>query len=381
MDNKNLNSPTVVHLINGLNLGGSESMLVNLIKFQKNIKPSKTTVITLGKGNYFKPQLQDLGVEVIELPITTSPLKSIKQLLSLSKGKQIICSWSYHTHLFSVLLKFRFKTRLVWLVRHADVGVKNNKLATWAIMRICATLSPICDAITFNGQASKTSHRSIGFRARKMEILPNGCDTNLYSPDTAPSKALLEIVGTMDPKPSVILSAARWHSIKDHPTFINAFALIKDSHPAPVIAILCGAGISKENLELISLIDQSNLEVDQDVFLLGQRDDLPNIMASSNIYVMHSKSEAFPNTLIQAMAAGLRVVSTDVGTVEQLANGAFPLIRPADAQSLSLEILHQINQNDPQVDSHGRTLRQIILDEYSIMSIIPEYEDIILGEE
>lgn len=99
--------------------------------------------------------------------------------------------------------------------------------------------------------------------------------------------------------------------LKDIPNFIYALAQNKGKHN--FVGVMCGRNIDVKNKELINLIKTSNLKIKEDVLLLGERSDINRIMASSYVYVMHSQSEAFSNTLIQAMSCAIPVISTDAG--------------------------------------------------------------------
>jgi glycosyltransferase involved in cell wall biosynthesis len=76
------------------------------------------------------------------------------------------------------------------------------------------------------------------------------------------------------------------------------------------------AGEGREGGNLQRLIQQLDLE--QRVTLLGRRLDIPGLLSQSDIFVMASDSEGTPNAVMEAMAAGLPVVATDVGDVPRL---------------------------------------------------------------
>lgn len=370
---------TAVHMINGLSLGGAESMLVNVLKYGTEISKYDNTVITLGKGSYFVPQLQRLGIRVVELDLTKRPLCTVRTIFRLLHGTDVVSSWSYHTNLLALLAKVAGRARLAWIINHEDTARKTNKLPTWIIMHLCALLSRMPDAVAYNGEASKKAHRKLGFRPKAEFVVPNGCDIDVYSPDAASADYLVGLLGEKVRGAEMVLSAGRWHPIKDHAMFISAFAEVARRSEAPVIACLCGPGMESLNPDLMRLIDETQLEVGKNVFLMGPRDDLPQIMAASSVYALHSKSEAFPNVLVQAMSSGAKIVSTDVGIVSQLTGGGVRLVPPEDSDGLAGEILTQLTTDEVQKDLTGRTLRQIIVDDYSIDKVASEYEAAILG--
>src|SRR5699024_3149081 len=141
------------HVINGLGLGGTETMLYNLIRYQNPTLNYRSRVVHFGAGHHFVATLKELGVEVFELNIRKSPLSALFHFLRLAQKSDTVCSWSYHSHLLSMVSRLLFRHRLVWAIRHQDTSRSTNKFLTWLIMRICAKLSRFSNVITFNGAA------------------------------------------------------------------------------------------------------------------------------------------------------------------------------------------------------------------------------------
>lgn len=364
----------VVHLINGLGMGGAETMLFNIVTQGEKSRNAENVVVTLGKGDYFVDRLRDNGVDVHELNLASAPVSGVRTLIGVLRDADAVCSWSYHTNILSLLAKTRRGTHLSWIINHADLAWRTNKPLTWMIMRLCAATSRVPDVIAFNGEASRDAHLGIGFRPRAKGIAPTGCDTDVYSPQARSREYLQEQTGVDADRQKVVISAGRWDPIKDHPTLLRALAIVKEKLQSPVVALLCGPDVTADNPELVDHVEGAGLEVGKDVLPLGPRDDLAQLMATSDLFVLHSKSEAFPNVVIQAMAAGTRVVSTDVGVVGELTNGALERVAPGDSGRLAEEMLNQLTATEPQLDREGRTLRQIVVDDYSLHSVSAKYE-------
>jgi glycosyltransferase involved in cell wall biosynthesis len=105
-------------------------------------------------------------------------------------------------------------------------------------------------------------------------------------------------------QPPVILGVGRLTRQKDFPTLIRAFAEVRRALPARLIIL----GEGEDRNQLTALAD--DLGVSQDVALPGFR-NAPAYMASSALFVLSSAWEGLPTVLIEALAAGARVVSTD----------------------------------------------------------------------
>ena len=106
-------------------------------------------------------------------------------------------------------------------------------------------------------------------------------------------------------QPPVILGVGRLTRQKDFPTLIRAFAEVRRRHPARLIIL--GEGEDRRLLE--SLIGE--LGLNDAVALPGFRENAMAYMAGSALFVLSSAWEGLPTVLIEALAAGTRVVSTD----------------------------------------------------------------------
>lgn len=171
-----------------------------------------------------------------------------------------------------------------------------------------------------------------------------------------------------------MLSVARWHPIKDHRTFLAALAeLLK--RESEIVAVLCGPGVDESNEQLQDQIQLLGLR--NHVKLLGARDGLEDYYSLAEVYVLHSQGEAFPNTLIEAMSCGTLVVSTKVGEVPSLLPD-LDLVEPGDYQHLASAISTQMNLEPDDRFELRRIYRQRIIDNFSIKSVIDNYERLLI---
>ena len=149
----------------------------------------------------------------------------------------------------------------------------------------------------------------------------------------------------IEKKAPVILGVGELCSRKDFATLINAFALVRKE--MNVKLIIAGKGKKKE--QLIRLAKQ--LGIDNDVDLIGFVSNPLAWMAKSDLFVLSSQCEGMPVVLIEALAAGTPVVSTDCpsGPRELLQNGAVaPLVPVGDIDGLAHAIKKSLMQKtDP----------------------------------
>jgi glycosyltransferase involved in cell wall biosynthesis len=135
------------------------------------------------------------------------------------------------------------------------------------------------------------------------------------------------------------LTVARLSPVKDQATLLRAVARVVSEIPDFHLDIV-GDGPSR--VGLVSLT--AELGLDTHVTFHGATDDVPRFLAGARLFVLSSISEGVPLTILEAMAAGLPVVSTDVGGVEEVVANQQTglLVPPSDADALAgamLELL------------------------------------------
>jgi glycosyltransferase involved in cell wall biosynthesis len=149
----------------------------------------------------------------------------------------------------------------------------------------------------------------------------------------------------------VILAAGRLNEVKDFDTLLRAFSIVTKEIPSRLVIL--GEGNKRKHLEGLS----KELGICDRFRLLGFQDNPYKFMKNSTIFVSSSKFEALGNSIIEAMACGTPVVSTDCphGPTEILEGGKWgPLVPVGNPEQLSLAIIKTLNQaTHPNVSIRG----------------------------
>ena len=183
--------------------------------------------------------------------------------------------------------------------------------------------------------------RTTGLARDRLEVI--------YNPVITP--AVMAVAG-QDPdhpwlapgQPPVIMGVGRLTPQKDFPTLLRAFAAVRRRQPARLIIL--GEGDERPRLEALA----DELGVRSDLDLPGFRNDAMALMARSALFVLSSAWEGLPTVLIEALAAGARVVSTDCpsGPREILQEGRLgPLVPVADPGALAHAMLEVLAKPTP----------------------------------
>ncbi len=191
------------------------------------------------------------------------------------------------------------------------------------------------DRVTAVGEHVKTLlARNEGIPARRIEVVLNGIDAGAFTPAAGAREATRRALGLAPGQPA-FLQVARFHSVKDHETSVRAFARAAAALPGAVL-LLAGAGSEQARIE--GWVKE--LGLGDAVRFLGVREDVPNLLAAADVFVLSSLSEGISVTLLEAMAASLTIVATAVGgNPEVVVHGETGLLSPRrDAQAMGLNL-------------------------------------------
>jgi glycosyltransferase involved in cell wall biosynthesis len=196
-----------------------------------------------------------------------------------------------------------------------------SKLYRWAD-RLMARATSVTICVTETERAAGLAERTC--IAARTVVIPNAVDV------TAAPRARL------DGDPPRIVAVGRLAWPKDPLTLVRGLARVREYEWR---ALIVGEGPERSSVER----DIRELRIGDAVELAGPRDDVAKLLAGADMFVLASRSEGGPISILEAMAAGLPVVASDVGGVRELvADGVTGLLVPAadpDALGAALERL------------------------------------------
>ena len=215
-----------------------------------------------------------------------------------------------------------------------------------------------------NSPASAEFLVNEGIARSKVSIIPNGLDATAF---TAPP-----------PKDRVtrVVTVANLRPEKGHETLIAAAALLARDCP-DLRYLIVGDGARRAELE--ALVRTKG--VDRIVEFAGHREDVPALLAASDLFVLPSRSEAFPNGAIEAMAAGLPVIASAVGgLLDLIQSSRTGLLVPADDAEALAAALRRLHQDPERAASIGAAARREVLSRYSFDRMVAAFEHLYESE-
>jgi glycosyltransferase involved in cell wall biosynthesis len=218
--------------------------------------------------------------------------------------------------------------------------------------------------IVTNSRAAAAQVRKEGIATRLISTIPNGVELTAYPPRLAA------------PRSRVITTIANLRPEKGHDTLIAAAALVARRF-SDVRFQIVGEGDMRSALE-----EQVRTHgVESHVSLLGHREDVAGLLAASELFVLPSRTEAFPNSLVEAMASGVPSIASRVGGIPELieddVNG---LLTPAGDPVVLAEAIIALLTDEERAARLGAAARDTIVARYSFERMVASFEQLYTDE-
>jgi glycosyltransferase involved in cell wall biosynthesis len=217
--------------------------------------------------------------------------------------------------------------------------------------------------------ALRTSMIAEGFPADRVRVIHNGVDpVPLISPFRR--RDARTILGVTD-QAFVVGTVARLDPVKDLATLIEAVARARAELPETVLAII-GDGDERERL----MAAAAQLGVSDAVRFVGHRDDARQLLSGLDVYVNSSVSEGISLTILEAMAAGVPVVATQVGgTPEIVTDGQSGILVPPRNPSAIAGALQTLAARADQRLRLGLEGQQVVGRQFTIDRMVEQYAE------
>jgi glycosyltransferase involved in cell wall biosynthesis len=323
----------IVQLLPSLDLGGMERLTVDLARQQK-AEGHEPSIYCTSHPGLFAPEAEAAGVQVHSFGKTTGfSLRLVRDLISRLRVDR---PHVLHAHNALVLHYAIAAARLAGVP--VVVNTRHGGNMNWdphceRIWRRCVRWT---DAVVFISEGVRDYYVTRDRLSRRnTSVIYNGINLDKFiarpaQPANALSRFRVGCVGRLVPA-------------KDHLTLIRAFALVNSVMPDAELHIL-GDGPCRP---VISQTAES-LGISDRVFLHGVSQDVAGFLSALDLFVLSSVDEGLPISLMEAMAAGLPVVSTRLPGLTELApeNVIAGYCVPGRPESLAEQILNAAARRD-----------------------------------
>jgi len=211
----------------------------------------------------------------------------------------------------------------------------------------------------------------------RCSVIYNGVDGEAYKPlsDDRIVELRASILGCSN-SDFVVGTVGQLRPVKNQVEIIYAHRKLNDVLPC-VLTVLVGDGPEREKIRLVC----EEYSLTDEVRLLGQIDDVRNVISTMDVFVIPSISETFSNAALEAMAMGKVVVITDNGGAREMidsgANGY--TYDQGDVGSLT-DILASLATDSTLRRRLGRNARHTVLQEFTFTQMVDSYQELITGQ-
>jgi glycosyltransferase involved in cell wall biosynthesis len=367
----------LVFVITGLNVGGAELILANLLTRLDRQKFDPLVVSLTGAGTVGE-EIRRNGTRVIALDIHWNPLSigsGLWRLFRLLRNEQpqLVLSSLYHAD-FAGLIAGRLAgvPRIGWSLHSAKPMAGERCFFTRLLIRLLAKLAPFPDFIIAVSDRVRDDHEKIGFHPKYWVIIQNGIDEELFCPDQNARNELRQELGLPFNTPLIGLYA-RFDSIKDHGSFIEA-ASIARSKRSDIHFVLAGYGVLAA--DLANKIQARNLQ--NCIHILGVRRDMPKLTSALDVAACTSRSESFCLSICEAMSCCVPCVVTEVDELPQLVSGAGLVVPVGQSDAMASAWLRILSMSKSTSLAMGQLGRKKVIDNYSLALMVARYERCIM---
>jgi glycosyltransferase involved in cell wall biosynthesis len=244
----------------------------------------------------------------------------------------LIHAHDYKSDLFAYLVRWWLWRRRLAVISTAHAWVMIGPRGE-LYRRLDLLLMRRFDHLIAVSHATRDEMCSAGVPPDKISVIHNGIDTDVWSPVQA-EPGLRQEFGLGDAFP-VLGYVGRIMPEKDLETWLRAAALVAQQYPQARF-VLVGEGRDGTTLQSLQKL-AGTLGIEKQVIFPGYRTDLVGVYASFDIFVLTSLREGLPNSILEAMALGLPVVTTDVaGAKELVCDGQTGFVLPQrDVQGIA----------------------------------------------
>ena len=348
-------------MVNTFETGGSERQFTLLAQ---NIG-APAFQLHLGCVSHRGPLAAHFG-DVPQFPLGGSLFgwKSLRTRLNLSRHLrhhrvQVAHAFDFYANL-TLIPAARFARVPVVIGSHRQIG----DLMPPAQFRAQATAFRWCDAVVCNSQAAAARLIATGLAPDKIAVIGNAL----------PAEAFAAAPGVLPKRPGVLrvgMVARMNHRYKNHSGFLRIAAQVHRRMPDAEF-VLVGDGPLRPELEK----EASSLGLGASAIFLGDRQDMPAVLASLDVAVLTSDSESLSNVILEAMAAGLPVVAYRVGGNSELLSHQRGALIPAGNETSFAEAVEKLLADSALREQLGRNALQFAKENFSLDEVRQRYEEL-----
>ncbi len=363
-------NPTICLLASRLVTGGAERVVLGL----GSGLPShgmRCIVVTLHESGPVGEELSDHGVPVVSRIATSrrgpGTALALARLLRRESVDALFCL-DHHNAVFWGSIASKIAGVRARVLSMHSTGLWGRRSSFTLSDRM---VLPLYDRVVALARShAEYLEREEHIPGNKIVVIHNGVDTSRFAPAASPDeRTRFRAAQGIQQDAFVVTIVAALRPEKNHEMLLRAAAELKGRG---CLFLVVGEG--KVEGELRGLADR--LSLGDSVRFMGERSDIPDILAASDLFVLcsHPVVETFPLSVLEAMSSGLPVVSTRVGSIETILNEGVEglLVEPGDEGALA-HAIRSLRGDAARRSDMGRRARGRVLERFSLDGMVAGY--------
>lgn len=336
----------VLHFVTG-GFSGATQVAADLCLAAQGDPQLQTMLVLRRKRNTSEARVDALRAQGLQVQVVSNWLHA----LTVWELRKIIRAWKpdvVFAHGFSDHIWGRQAAVAEGVPRIFHVEHNARERYTPQRLRQALALASHTEASIGVSEGVRTSLIERGFAPQQCLAIPNGIALERFPDSLLPAR--------WQDRTSAIVMASRFARQKDQATLIHALALLRARGVVTGLH-LAGAGSARLQRQTQALVRQLGLQ--QQVHFWGNVADLPQRLATTQVFVLSTRWEGMPLALVEAMAAGCACIGSDVvGVREVIEHGRTGLLVPAGDAAALAQALQQLLQNPALAAQLGQAARQ-----------------------
>jgi glycosyltransferase involved in cell wall biosynthesis len=361
----------ITHFVENLNRGGLERVVIDLIKTQQ-AQGHHCQVICL-----FEPGSLAGELVAIDVPVENCGKRQGFDLRAIARARaalrkhatEVLHTHNAMAHYYGVFASLGLALKCRVNTRHSMGGQGRRLRRDWLYRRslmVTDVVASVCEA------ASDDAVLQGLVPARKATAVPNGIPVARFEMVSVQAHRALAEALDVPVQTRIVGTVGRLHPAKDHVTLIRAFRRVLESHPESVLVVV-GNGQLRAELEQCARAEG----VSERVRLLGDRNDVNELLRGFDLFVMSSLTEGYSVALIEACAVGLPIIATAVGgNTEIVRDGINGSIVEAGDPVLLATAINDLLADTSRAMAMGRAGRDWVLHHGTVEAMASRYEAI-----
>lgn len=352
-----------------LNGGGAERVITTLLNQLHHEGNNVELILAKKEGPYLEELNKDIKIITLQAKTYFQILISLYFLLLKNKSSHLITTMRGPS-IIALIVKLLLPKKIKLIIREANTPSQEHKVRNikgTLLNTFTQALYSTADSIICVSEGVRSDFISFYRNVNPKKI------STIYNPVVdesflAKSKLPVLIQAPWNEDTPFFLAVGRFVEQKDYPTLLKAFQIVAKERM--VNLVILGEGPLREAF----LNESKNLGLGPRVWAPGFIDNPYPYMREAMAFVLTSRWEGLPNSLIQAIALGKRAVATDCpsGPKEILENGRLgKLVSMGDYQTLAKEMISIIDDNNP--NTEDVELIKAAEKRFSVRSVTKQY--------